>query len=400
MLIRTASVRVAWVIALAMTIVCILPGTASADVREGDKPVIDWKASDGTQVNAERLAGWVAVVHFWAPDDDWSKPNAAEMVRLEKEYSRRGVMFVGVSFVTREADLKKFVKETSYAWLQCADYKGYKSETPKAWGVETPPQAFVLTPTGEVAWRGNPAALDNAIRNALEKTPPKLGKEPLTKMAVELLKEAQKQLDANKEKQDYREPLRLLGFVSPTVTAELAVVTAAKKVVPYFDPAAKRDKDALEIYYGTYPEAAKVLTALKEQVKIAATQPAGKPAAEVAAEKANALAKARYDAAMALKAKPDDAAAYRAFKRITEVWKDSPVAKDAAERVKEYESNEALMASIKKEERERSARELVDMAKSYKTAGKTDLAQETYERVLKDYADTAAAADAKAGLGK
>lgn len=398
MSIRTASVRVVWVIALA--IACIFSRVARADVREGDRPTIDWKASDGTAVNAERLAGWVTVVHFWAPDDDWSKANAAEMVKIEKEYSRRGVMFVGVSFVTREVDLKKFVKETNYAWLQCTDYKGYKSETPKAWGVETPPQAFVLTPTGEVAWRGNPAALDNAIRNALEKTPPKLGKEPLAKMAVELLKEAQKQLDEHREKQDYREPLRLLGFVSPTVTSEAAVVAAAKKVVPYFDPAAKRDKDALEIYYGTYPEAAKVLAALKEQVKIAATQPAGKPAAEVAAEKANALAKARFDAAAALKAKGDHAGAYRAFKRITELWKDSPAAKDAAEEVKTYEADEKLMASMKKEERERSARELVDMAKSYKTAGKADLAKETYERVLSEYADTPAAADAKAGLGK
>jgi TolA-binding protein len=82
------------------------------------------------------------------------------------------------------------------------------------------------------------------------------------------------------------------------------------------------------------------------------------------------------------------------------MYPSAKAAKPARERVKTYEADEKFMAEWKRAEAEQEARSLLSNAAGYRTAGKEDLAVETYKRVIAQYPDTQWAEEAKKALEK
>lgn len=90
--------------------------------------------------------------------------------------------------------------------------------------------------------------------------------------------------------------------------------------------------------------------------------------------------------------------AYAAYKSVSAKAKDTPSGRQAARRVAAYEADAAFMKKYKAAARNGPADSLLSLAKSYTTNGKTDLAKRTYERILDEHPDSAAAKAARDAL--
>ena len=161
---------------LALLAVTAAPLETRAGVNVGDKPRLEFKATDGTAVSLEKYRGRIVLVDFWAT---WCPPCmklADEMVALNKEFSPKGMQVIGVSLDPDRAKLDKVCKEKGFTWPQYFDGKGWDNEVWKTWGEESVPFTVILSPDGTVIWKGTPGpGLKAEIEKAFREHPPKVG---------------------------------------------------------------------------------------------------------------------------------------------------------------------------------------------------------------------------------
>ena len=175
---------------------------ALADVKAGDKPVINLTTLDGKPLTSQMLLGRVVVVDFWAT---WCGPCVAEMPHMKElydKYSPAGMVMLGVSLDSDKAKAEQFAKDRGLPWPQNCEGKGWKTPMANAWGVNSIPRTFVIAPDGTVLWAGHPAQLDQPLEDAMIKYRAVLqrtlkSEQAAPKKADEAtLAEAQTQLDA------------------------------------------------------------------------------------------------------------------------------------------------------------------------------------------------------------
>lgn len=131
----------------------------------GAKPTFSFTCTDGTTVTNESLKGHIVVMDFWAT---WCGPCMAavpHMVEVQKEYSDAGVKVIGISLDKSEDTLKKTVADKNMTWPQ--HYDGDRTVT-KQFGVSAIPTVYILSPDGEVLWRGHPDEMDEQLAKAIE----------------------------------------------------------------------------------------------------------------------------------------------------------------------------------------------------------------------------------------
>lgn len=123
------------------------------------KPVeIRFTALDGREVDLAKLRGKVVLVDFWATD---CRPCVAEMPEIKAIYDKfhdKGFEIIGISLDSKEATLRRFIRDKNLPWPQHFDGKGRENKFAQRFGIFGIPTAWLVDRRGNLTYtetRGN-----------------------------------------------------------------------------------------------------------------------------------------------------------------------------------------------------------------------------------------------------
>jgi len=119
-----------------------------------DAPEITLPDKDGKNTNLSSLRGKYVLIDFWA---SWCRPCREEspnMVKLYKDFKRKGFEIYGVSLDEDKEAWLTAIKKDKLEWTQVSDLKGWASEAGKTYNVEGIPFTVLLDKEGKVVAKG------------------------------------------------------------------------------------------------------------------------------------------------------------------------------------------------------------------------------------------------------
>ncbi len=341
---------------------------ALAGVSVGDRPNIDFTATDGTRVTSEALRGRIVIIDFWAT---WCGPcvqSMPHMIKLNQEYASQGVQVLGVSLDSNRRSMESFIKQRNMPWPQYFDGKGWNNTMAKAWGVKGIPRIFILSPEGEVLWAGHPANMDSAFQDALKNHPPSPPQEAdnspsmneLRDQVVTSLRRARAMLD----KADGEQLLTLIGEVPEELLTDKRVLANARVLFAMLELKGET-VEAIEAAKAANPEAAERFAALAEAVE---------NEGPVAADPQRAAVHPRLVESKLAQAQQMEEAgkyyqAYTLYDWLLDRVPETEAGHTAALRIAALESDEQKMLEIRVAQAESEAKALLSLAQNYEAAG-------------------------------
>jgi tetratricopeptide (TPR) repeat protein len=299
--------------------------------------------------------------------------------------------------------MQAVVKEKGFNWPQYFDGLGWDNRIAKAWGVTSIPQTFIISPTGDVLWRGHPAGIDEPLKTAMREHPPQLV-DPQTAAAAN---QTLDKVEAATAASHFADALSLLGQFPSGARADPKIAAREDKDTHRLQAAADAvlaNTDTL-VAQKHYTEAA---TALKALVDSMAGTDEGKKAQESLnnlranpAAAAALAAAAREDSANAvlqtaqkLQAAKRDRQAYISYNSVLKQFPGTAAAATAALAIKAYDADPAFA------DRSAKAHSALNLAMNYLNAGQTDTAREKFQDVIDRFPGTPEADTAKDELAK
>ncbi len=122
------------------------------------KPVeLKFTATDGKEVDLEKLRGKVVLVDFWA---SWCGPCISEMPNVVATYKKlheKGFEILGISLDQDKTAMEGSLAKLGMTWQQHFDGKGWKNDISSSFGINSIPAAWLIDKKGmlrETALRG------------------------------------------------------------------------------------------------------------------------------------------------------------------------------------------------------------------------------------------------------
>jgi hypothetical protein len=269
------------------------------------------------------------------------------------------------------------------------------------------PHTFILDPDGTVVWHGHPANIDGALAAAFQKTPPRLVD---AKVLADAMAAADK-IEAALRDGGHASAIKLLATIPPDARKDQKMADRLAAIEKQFEDYANKSLAEIDplVQDKKYVEAAGKLSDLTRAL---GTLPSGVAAKKRLAElMANPEAKAQFEAAQRAKAAEEELAvakrlkadgkaeqAYLKFKSVASSFAGTPAGDAAKAEVAEYEKDAAFVAKVNESANAGKAKAALGLAASYEKAGRSDLAKQKYQDVVKAYPKTTWAAQAQAAL--
>ena len=243
-------------------IIALLTSAATAAVKVGDKPELRLKTLDNKALTSKDLEGQIVILEFWAT---WCGPCVKEVPHLRQlnaRYGPKGVRLVSISRDNTRGPVIPFIQQNGMNWTHAID-KEQPQELAGTFGVSGIPHAFILSPTGEVLWRGHPASIDRPLEEALAKHPPK---PPATAAREDALKAIDEAISLIDKKQDYAAAYEAIAEVPDEALKDSKIAPKFRQLGMRFRPVGPR-AEAVSKFYEEKPEAKERLGKLGVQVE-------------------------------------------------------------------------------------------------------------------------------------
>jgi len=128
------------------------PAAAMSQPRSGllGKPAPNFTvtALDGKTIYLEKIKGSVVILNFWATGCGPCRAEIPDFVQFFREYEKKGVIILGMSFDNDDANLREFVRSYNMNYPVASDAKGRIAST--YGGVKFIPTTFIIDRQGVI----------------------------------------------------------------------------------------------------------------------------------------------------------------------------------------------------------------------------------------------------------